>query len=153
MTKTISLVSGQALTPVNYSMQQEYEFDADSVPAAHEAWRGTLTLSAGSLTITLEALTRPNQTALDLTGFTVIAMMVINPAGNGALTVVPAAANPYPIWGSPTGRMVIAPGGCGGQVAPTDAGWGTVSTTVSDITFTGTGTQSFTLGLVARDVP
>jgi len=85
-----------------------------STPAAiSTVWSKRVQLSAGTLTLALDALSRGSElSALDLTGLKVQAVQIFCPSTNtDAVLVEEAAVNGYGIFGAATAEVSIAPGG------------------------------------------
>lgn len=117
-------------------------------PSTGEVWAGVVALIAGTVTLDLTALPEIDGGTTDLTGMRVLWYRIDSLAA-ADLTFKGAATNPYPIFVGTTGH-VVGPSSTMAQYDPT--GFGTVSGTVKSITVTGTGTDSFRLGLFA-DTP
>ncbi len=80
---------------------------ATSTPPATQVWSDKRTLAAGTDTFDLAALPGPLGTTLDFTGLKVqLALFQTDPANTSPITVKPAAANGYDIFGS-AGEGVI----------------------------------------------
>jgi len=117
-----------------------------TVPAAHQVWSGVLALVAGTLTVNLTtSLVRTDRGALSLLGLRVLWFRVDN-LGSASMKFVAAATNPYNLFNATPGTDVKA-GGSTQQWEPT--GFGTVGASNHSITVTGTGTDTFRLGLIA----
>lgn len=117
-------------------------------PSGSQVWAGTVALTAGAATVALTTLARAGRTALDLTGLRVLGYVIKN-MGSATMTFKGGATNPYAIFVGTTGHTVKA-GGLIMQFEPT--GFGTVDATHLNVDVTGTGTDSFILGLVAGAV-
>ncbi len=121
-------------------------YTADTTPVGDTAWAGIVTLSAGTVTIAFDGLPRTGMTALDLTGKRIVAWLYKNLGANSQV-IAGAGAQPYELFGHAAGEGTCYPNshiqyelGTGGA---------TVSASVSDITITGTGTQTGALILIA----
>lgn len=117
-----------------------------STPDIDDAWLNRVALSAGTVTLALDALPATGMTAKDWSGKRVIFFAMHNRGANTML-IAGAAANPYELFGGATDQMTVPAGGYVQAFSPT--GFGVVSGTVSDITVTGTLTQQFDILLVA----
>jgi hypothetical protein len=117
-------------------------------PAGSEVWAGMMAMASGTVTIGLGALARTGRTALNLTGLRVLGYVFKN-LGTATMTLKGAATNPYPIFVGTTGHGVRA-GGMLMEWSP--VGFGTVGASAISIDVTGTGTESFIMGLVAGPV-
>lgn len=105
----------------------------------------TYALVAGAKTIDLTALLGVNDLSQDCTGLKVQQLIFVNPAGNDTLTFSPGASNPYPLFG--TGNDFDLPAGATVAMYVPES-LADVSGTVKTIDVAGTGTQSFSVGLV-----
>jgi hypothetical protein len=130
-------------------ISQSITLTENTSPPVDAAWGAQVALSAGTVTLALDALARTNQVALDLTGMSVIAFLFRN-LGANAMTIAGAGSDPYELFGDATGQMTVGPGGV--VQAYQGSSLAAVSGTVSDITVTGTGTQQFALILAAGDL-
>ena len=119
-----------------------------STPAVTKSSYKEYALIAGALTIDLTALTDAVGAALDGTGLKVQTVIIVNPAGNAAINIAPGASNPYPLLG--TGNDITIPAHATqltviGMYLPD--GTPDVSGSVKTLDITGTGTQTFKLGI------
>jgi hypothetical protein len=145
--RVVALTNLPGNTAIDLSLKTAITLDANTTPAVDEAWARRLSLSAGTLTLALDALPQTELTTLDLTGEVVYAVVIYVPATSAAVTVAGAGSNAYELFGTDTEQVVIDPGGWLIHYSPT--GFGTVSGTVSDITFSGTDTDSFDIAIIA----
>ena len=131
----------------DYSMPDTtFRASNSTVPVATQVWSGVLALAAGTLALNLTtSLVRTDRTVLNLTGLRVLGYRIDN-LGTALMTFVAAGVNPYSMFTATTGTIVKA-GGTIMQWEPT--GFGTVGASALGITVTGTGTDTFRLGLVA----
>ena len=121
---------------------------ASTSPVVTEVWSGILALTAGALTIDLQVLARTGRDALDLTGLRVLGYRIDN-LGAAALTFLAPGTDAYAMFPATPGLVV----GIGASVQMwLPAGFGTVSATASDISVTGTGTDTFRMGIFAGTV-
>lgn len=120
-----------------------------SVPCT-QRWADTVSLSGGTVTIDLTALSNGNLPTKDFTGLTVQFIKVRNPSTNANnITVADGAANGYLIFGDASGQVTIPPGMTVMFGAVATEGLAAVSATVKNITVTGTGSQAFDIQIVA----
>lgn len=119
---------------------------AGTTPDVDDAWFQRVSLSAGTVTLALDALASTGMTAKDWTGKRVIFFAIHNRGANSML-FAGAASNPYELFGGASDQMTVPAGAYVQAYSP--IGFGTVSGSVSDITVTGTGTQQFDMLLVA----
>lgn len=138
-----------AANALDYSMPDFLiQGGAGTEPIHTQVWSGTLALTAGALTIALTSLARTGRTVLDLTGLRVLGYRIDN-LGVAALTFLAPVTNPYPMFPATPGLAV----GVGASVQYwRPAGFGTVGAAALNIGVTGTGTDSFRLGLFAGPV-
>jgi len=109
----------------------------------------TFALVAGTKTIDLTAVLNYADVAQDATGLKVQTLIFINPAGNATMNIAPGGANPYPLFGTGNDVDVPAHATIDNWIAfSLLEGLPDVSGTVKNITITGTGTQSFKIGIV-----
>lgn len=121
---------------------------AGTTPVVTQVWGGIMALTAGSLTIDLQVLTRTGRSTLSLDGLHVIGYRIDN-LGATSLTFIAPVSDAYAMVPATPGLLVGAnesfqrwrPGG-----------FGAVSSSASDITVSGTGTNSFRLALWAGTV-
>lgn len=113
-------------------------------------------LTAAAATIDLTALTGTNGAAVTLTGLKVQRFVFINgtvsgnaiaAGSNSAVTITVGAANPYDLFGSAAGTIVVAAGAgifwtCNETLEDVDA-------THKEIDLAGTGTDAFLVGILA----
>lgn len=120
--------------------------------SATKAWAGTVALITGAKTLDLTALPRGNAPDVDLTGLTIKAVLIYNRSGNAVLTIAKGATNGYFIFGA-TASTVALPDGFYNQFGVNNvAGAGAlaaVDETHKTIDFTGTGTESFEIAILA----
>lgn len=124
------------------------KFSATTTPPVTHASYQSLALAGGTRDIDLTALPNAVNVPQDCTGKKVQTILIKNPAGNDAITISPGGANPYPLFG--TGNSVVVPGHATidtflAMVVP--EGLPDVAAGAKIITVTGTGTQSFHIGL------
>lgn len=131
-------------TIIHATFNQTKALHASSTPVATKGFGFEVTLSAGTASIDLRSLTGPNG-ACDLNGLKVQAMLFVNP-GSNPITVAPAGANPYPLFG--TGNSVVVPAG-GSLAFYFPEGLPDVSATVKALTLTGTGTDKLQINFAA----
>ena len=131
----------------DYSMPDlTFRASNSTVPAGHEVWSGILALTAGALTIDLTtSLLRSDRTVLNLTGKRILFYRIDN-LGAAILTFLAPVTNPYAMFPATPGKKV--------GIGATDmhwepAGFGTVGASNLAIGVTGTGTDTFRLGLIA----
>lgn len=118
---------------------------ASSSPVVTQVWAGIMALTAGALTIDLQVLARAGRTDLSLDGLRVLGYRIDN-LGAAALTFIAPVADAYAMVPATPGLLV----GVGETVQRyRPGGYGTVSSTASDITVSGTGTDTFRLALFA----
>lgn len=138
---------GSSTTQVIQSLIQQLSLGGASTPVIDDSWAGRLSLTAGALTIALDALVRQNQTVLDLTGKIIYGYVIHVLGASATMTFVGAAVNPYELFGGATSE--VNPGTDGWVQMYQPAGFGTVGASNSDIDVTGTGTDSFDMVLIA----
>lgn len=118
---------------------------AATTPVLTQVWSGILALVAGTLTIDLQVLTRTGRSNLSLDGLSIFGYRVDN-LGAAALTFIAPVADDYPMFPATPGLVV----GIGASVQMwVPGGFGVVGAAASDITVTGTGTDTFRLALWA----
>lgn len=125
------------------------KLSATTTPPVSVVSYQTYALVAGAKTIDLRALLDSVDAAIDCNGLKVQTVIIVNPNGNSALNVAPGASNPYPLLGA--GNDFTLPAATAGDVVAAfvlPEGTPDVSGTVKTIDFTGTGTQTFKVGLV-----
>ncbi len=104
----------------------------------------TYAMTAGALTIDLRALLGVGDESQDANGLKLQTIVIRNPSGNNPITVTTGATNGFPLFGG-TNSVVI----------PDDSelafhipeGLVNVSATDKDIDVSGTGTESFDVGI------
>ena len=103
----------------------------------------TYSLVAGTKTIDLRALPGIENVSQDCDGLKVRAFIFKNPAGNGTMTVAAGSSNGYDI-----DTFKVRGNADNPQTKVSRETFGTVDGTHKTIDVTGTGTQSFSFGLV-----
>jgi hypothetical protein len=146
---SIGYAAGSSVIQWGDLINQTVTLTDSTTPPVQAAWGGLVSLSAGTVTLDLTALTRTGQSALDLTGMSVIAFVFRN-LGAAVMTIEGAVTNPYELFGSVDGEVVVSAGGMV-QVYQ-GAGLAAVAGAVKAITVAGTGTQQFALVLAAGDL-
>lgn len=122
--------------------------NATSTPAVTKSCYKEYALVAGALTIDLTALTDAFGAALDGTGLKVQTVIIVNPAGNASINIAPGASNPYPLLGAANDITIPAHASVDTHISMfLPEGCPDVSGTVKTLDITGTGTQTFKLGL------
>lgn len=120
-----------------------------STPAATKAHYHDHTFTAGAVTVDLTALVDSVGVAFSGLGLKVQALIIKNPAGNASINLAPGASNGYDIFGA--GNDITIPGHASyDNYLSFYFPEGTPDVAAGDKTldFTGTGTQSFYLGIV-----
>lgn len=149
LTEEVASPSG-GVNVFDYSLADELiRVGPASTPSGSQVWAGTVTLTAGAVTLALSTLARTGRTALDLTGLRVLGYVIKN-NGAASMTFEAGGTNPYGMFtGGATGTpgTVVKAGGLIMQWEPT--GFGTVGASNLNIDVAGTGTDSFRIGLVA----
>ena len=102
-------------------------------------------LTAGAKTLDFTALPGSNGITHDCTGLKMQLLLIHNPTGNATLTVAPGSSNPYPPWG--TAKDLDIPAGSYFPFIWIDT-LPDCSATVKTLDFSGSGTQTFNLGVV-----
>lgn len=105
-------------------------------------------LVAGAKTIDLTALLGVQDEIQDATGLKLQSLIFINPQGNGVMTIGEGAANGYPLFGAGNDHEIPAHASVDGvfaQVFPEVLA--DVAAADKTIDVTGTGTQTFKLGI------
>lgn len=129
------------------AFNQNLTLPTSTIPVT-KAYVTSKAMSAGAATIDLTSLTDISQSAADLTGLKVQALLCHNPASNAAISITEGASNGHSISASTSSwKMVLPPGGWfvfygadGGQdVGSSDKTW--------DIA--GTGTQALNIAVIA----
>ena len=117
-----------------------------STPPVSKPSYQTYALVAGALTVDLTALLGINDAAVNANTLDMVTLILINPKGNGALTMAPGAANDYQ-WMST--HSLVLPGSANQDnwVAFSLDGLGAVGATDKNIDFSGTGSETFKLGM------
>lgn len=132
---------------INWSLiDQIIALHEGTTPDIDDIWASTVALSAGTVTLALDGLTSTGMTSKDWTGKRVIFFAIHNRGANTMLAAG-AAATPYELFGGATDQMTIPAGGYVQAYSPT--GFGTVTASISDITVTGTGVQTFDILMLA----
>jgi hypothetical protein len=109
---------------------------AGTTPVVDTTYSKVLALTAGALTISLNALTRNDQATLNLTGKEIFTLTIKNRGAN-VMTFTDGAVNGYDI-----GEIIVGPnGGVAHLVNP--AGFGAVGAADLAIDVAGTGAQTF----------
>ena len=129
--KLLSLSNLPGTTSIDRSLKTRIDLSASSTPDIDDAWTRRMSLSAGTLTLALDALPETGLSTLDLTGKIVYAVIIHN-LGANAMTFAGAATNPYELFGGATEQVIMDPDGWLIHYSPT--GFGTGSGTESDIT-------------------
>lgn len=115
-----------------------------STPPVTVASYQTYALVAGALTIDLQALLGVNDEVQDATGLKLQTIIIRNPSGNSKITIGEGAVNGYPIFGAANDLEVPADSEVGMKFADTLAD---VASADSEIDISGTGTESFDVGI------
>lgn len=119
--------------------------NATSTPPATDAYRATVALSGGALTLDLTALAETGLPTLDLSTKKLQLIKVSNPAGNGALTVSEGATAGYPVYG--VGKSIIIPAGAANQMEYADNA-ADVAVADAEIDFAGSGSETFDIIMI-----
>lgn len=115
---------------------------SSSTPPVTKSWEGEVALTAGTATLDLTALDQGDLTALDLTGEDVVAISIRGDDGQTApITLSVAASNGYDIHGSGAGEEICSVEAGDEVLIYKDGNAPAVSSTVKDITLTGSGTE------------
>jgi hypothetical protein len=115
-----------------------------------KSWEGEVALAAGTATLDLTALDRGNLANLDLTGEIVQSLHVRGDNANtGAIELDVAAANGYDIHGSGASSQICAVEADDEVLILKNDTAPAVSSTVKDITLTGTGTEKVHVMILA----
>lgn len=120
-----------------------------SSPAVTQSDYHDHTFTAGAFTLDLTALVDAAGVAFSGLGLKVQALIIKNPAGNASINMAPGASNGYDIFGA--GNDITIPGHASyDNYLSFYFPEGTPDVAAGDKTldFTGTGTQSFYLGIV-----
>ena len=129
---------------------------ASSTPAVSKGAFFSQALTAGAATIDLTALVGTNGIAVDLSGLKVQQLVIINgtvtnnaiaAGSNSAVTVEVGGSNPYDLFGSASGLVVIEAGA--GIFHMHNETLEDVDATHCEIDLTGTGTDAFLVGILA----
>lgn len=102
------------------------------------------TMTAGAFTIDLRALLGVNDESQDANGLKLQTIIIRNPTGNGPITVTTGASNGFPLFGG-TNDMIIPAGATLGFYVP--EGLTNVAAADKEIDISGTGTESFDVGI------
>ena len=134
-------------TVAHLSIPAPTTLNASSTPPVTKVYSDTLPLSGGAVTIDLMTLVGAMGSAVTFDGLKVQFAYFYNPVGNNTMTIEEGDANPYQIFGSAAGLVVLHEG-CTSmqtwydQLEDADA-------THSDIKITGTGVEEINVVLVA----
>jgi hypothetical protein len=129
--------------------QSGSRWNATSVPPVSMVSYQTYALVTGSKTIDLTAILNFLAVSQNGTGLKVQSVIFVNPAGNATMNIAPGGSNPYPLFG--TGNDIDVPGNAtvNSWIAfGFPEGLPDVASGAKTITVTGTGTQTFNLGIV-----
>lgn len=119
------------------------------VPCTQQ-WQDTRALAAGTDTFDLTALPFGNLPNKDFTGLKVQFAKFSNPSTNANnITIADGAANGYFICGDANGQITLPPGMSILLAAVAAEGLPDISATAKNITVTGTGTQTYSVHIVA----
>lgn len=123
--------------------------DATTGVPATKVWSDTRTLSGGTETLDLTALTRSPAATVDMTGLKVQLVLIKADATNTqVLTIAGAAATPYELFGDSSGQTSIPAGGA--TLIYGKDGLADVSATVKSVTISSTHlTASYSIIIVA----
>jgi len=132
----------QVITHTGYSLVGT-TLNATSTPPVTMVSCKDYSLSSGTKTIDLTALAGINGASQDATGLSVRALVLINPAGNHTLTLATGGTNGYDI----DTLKVRAHATVASRKVCVET-FGAVDGTHKNITITGTGSESFSLGLL-----
>ena len=124
------------------------QLNASSTPPVTMESYHTYALVAGAKTIDLTAILDALGVSQTAVGLKLQTLIIKNPAGNNKLTIGPGGSNPYPLFG--TGLSAEIPGNAAGDsylafVFP--EGLPDVASGVKNILVSGTGTETFYLGI------
>lgn len=100
--ETLDLGSGAATDPVvSHGISGgPYSYGPSTTIVPTKVWSGTVTLTAGALTLDMTALTRSPLATVDLTGLEILAIHIKAASTNTQLvTIVPGASNGYTALG------------------------------------------------------
>ncbi len=153
VTETLDLAVGSTVTNPKAvrNLLDTGVLDANSTPATTDSWSDTLDLVGGTLTIALDALPNGNLPDKNFTGKRIIGFKFKPVTGNSAaIEVAPAVTDGYPIFGTADDKISLHVGDTEVAVRK-DATLlpNVLGGSVSDITFTGSGTDSIEVILVA----
>ena len=126
--------------------QSGVTLNGTSTPPVSEASYQTYALVAGALTVDLTALLGINDSAVNANTLDMVTLILINPSGNSALTMAPGAVNGYQ-WMSTHSFVLPGSANKDNWVAFCIDGLGAVGATDDEIDFSGTGTETFKLGV------
>lgn len=119
---------------------------AGTTPAVSQVYGKALAQTLGAATIDLTALVRGNLPNADWTGLKVQLMVFQNPTGNGAITIVQGATNPFLLFGT-GGSVIVEPGGF--YMAFSPEVHPDISASVRDIDISGTASEILNVILLA----
>lgn len=124
-------------------------FNASStIPVTKESYK-VYTFTAGAITIDLTSIVDAFGVTFSGSGLKVQGIVIINPAGNASINVAPGASNGYALFGA--GNDITIPGNASYDtfvVAWLPEGTPDVAGGAKNIDVTGTGTESFKIGLI-----
>lgn len=134
----------QVLTHAGYNLTG-LQLDANSTPAVTKCSFQDYALSGGTKTIDLTALLGVNDAVQDCTGLKLQFLVFLNPAGNADMVISGEGTNGYSLGAARTIN--------GGAITCRDVMYvpnalGTVGSGAKNLVVTGTGSQTFSLGLL-----
>jgi len=142
---TLALPIGTGSYEIPSKIEKIFNGTSTSTPDVTQIYAATLALAAGTLTFELDTVTTLDGTAAGLNGLVVQAYAIKNNGANN-MTFIAAAVNGYGMF-TATNGTVVTPGDYLMQFST--AGFGTISASASDITVNGTGTQTFSIIVIA----
>ncbi len=141
-TVTLDSASDATITQSGFNLSG-VRLNSASTPAVTKSAYHDYAFTAGAVTIDLTALADAVNVAFSGTGLKVQTVIIKNPTGNGAITLVPGAANPYNLFGAAF-KIIIPAGSWVGAYMP--EGTPDVAGGAKNIDVTGTGTETFYIG-------
>lgn len=111
------LVSGNASGTHAVTEDTSHTLDSGSTPAITQVWSDSFTLSSGTATIDLTALSRTAQSDLNLStgSLKIQAFILAVPSTNtGSVTITDGATNGYNLFGDASGQITIGASGQAG---------------------------------------
>ncbi len=132
-----------AIVHSNFNLTGSLHNATSLAPVSMVSYR-TYALSGGAVTIDLRAILGVGDESQDANGLKLQTIIIRNPSGNNAITVTTGATNGFPLFGG-TNSLVMP--GDSEFAFHVPEGLVNVSATDKDIDVSGTGSESFDVGI------